>query len=212
MSGDASAAQLRAQAFADVKPSPQQKGSWLRDAARSWKHRQRKAAAERHSKRAAKCARADLISTYYSNVGTEFEAAFEAVLSHLGLRYERLDCKPKRGAPDYLVFFDDSAPVVLELKSRENDNLVGHNQAVEVLGASEIHGHRDKSCVTLCHPGVDPSVPSTILECGRLTVVESPDLGEALLRLCERNLSPAQIHEWLTTPGQAVASDLPFKE
>ncbi len=100
----------------------------------------------------------------------------------------------------------------MELKTKEGDKLVDYNKAVEVLAASEVHGHKETFCVTLCHPGVDPSVPLVIAACGRLSVVESHDLGESLLRLCEGVLTQAQLWQWLATPGQALSGDLPFRE
>jgi len=89
---------------------------------------------------------------------------------------------------------------------------VDYNKAVEVLAASEVHGHKDTFCVTLCQPGIDPSVPLVVAACGRLSVVESTDLGEALLRVCEVSLSRKQLWHWLATPGQALAADLPYRE
>jgi helicase len=72
--------------------------------------------------------------------------------------------------------------------------------------------YRTAFSVTLCHPGVDPSVAPVVAACGRLCVVESVDLGEALLRYCEGSLSNDQLYRWLATPGQALAADLPFVE
>ena len=42
--------------------------------------------------------------------------------------------------------------------------------------------------------------------------MESTDLGEGLLRLCENTLSQQQLWQWLASPGQALAADLPFRE
>jgi helicase len=212
MQGSADADAVRIAIFAKAKPTPQVKSNWLRDACREWKSRQRQRAAERHMKRASRCSHPDLVERFYVSKGTDFERVFEAILSFLKVDFDRLDDKSKVGAPDYLIRLQDSPPLVIELKSKENDKLVDYNKAVEVLAASEIHGYKDSFCVTLCHPGVDPSVPMVIATCGRLSVVESHDLGEALLRLCESTLSQQQLWQWLATPGQALAIDLPFKE
>lgn len=59
---------------------------------------------------------------------------------------------------------------------------------------------------------VDEGAKLVIAECGRLSVVESSDLGEALLRLCEGSLSQNQLYAWLASPGQALANDLPFRD
>lgn len=212
MQGSADADAIRVAIFAKAKPTPQAKSNWLRDACREWKSRQRQRASERHLKRASRCPRPDLVERYYSSKGTDFEKVFEEILGFLKIDFERLDDKNKVGAPDYLVKLQDSPGMIIELKSKENDKLVDYNKAVEVLAASEVHGHRDAFCVTLCHPGVDPSVPMVIASCGRLSVVESNDLGEALLRVCENTLSQQQLWQWLASPGQALAADLPFRE
>lgn len=211
MLGTIEADAARNAAFAKAKPSSQAKSNWVRDACRNWKIDQRKRAAERHTKRANRCQNASLVEEYYSAKGDAFETAFENILNQLGVAFKRLDDKKKTGAPDYLLEFKDSSPIVVELKSKEGDKLVDYNKAVEVLAASEIHGYKDAFCVTLCHPGVDPSVPQAIIPCGRLCVVESGDLGEALLRICEGALSEPQAWQWLCTPGQAVAEDLPYR-
>lgn len=212
MLGSPEADMARAAAFAKAQPSPQAKANWLRDSVREWKKQQRQRSAERHQRRASRCPQATLVQRYYAAKGTDFETAFEEALTFLKIPFQRLDDRTKTGAPDYLLSLLSSPPLIVELKSREGDKLVDYNKAVEVLAASEVHGHRDTFCVTLCHPGVDPSVPMTIAGCGRLCVVESNDLGEALLRVCDGSLTQEQLWQWLATPGQAQSSDLPFRE
>ncbi|MFM0437570.1 DEAD/DEAH box helicase [Paraburkholderia strydomiana] len=211
MLGTQEADQVRLSVFEKVQPSPHAKANWLRDASRQWKQQQRQRTAERHAIRAKRCPHAQQVDTYYTSRGTAFEDAFETAMQLLSIRFRRLDDKTVTGAPDYLLELTESPPLILELKSKLNEKLVDYNSAVEVLAASEIHGYRGAFCVTLCHPGVDPSVPSVINACGRLSVVESHDLGEALLRICEGNLTQAQLWQWLATPGQAKADDLPFR-
>ncbi len=212
MQGSPEASAAREAAFAKVKPSPQAKANWLREACRGWKSQQRQRMAERHSRRTRLCMMANIVERYYVSKGNEFEDVFEEILNYLGIAFEKLDDSAKTGAPDYLVKLQDSPPLIFELKTRNGDKLVDYNKAVEVLAASEVHGHGDTFCVTLCHPGVDPSVPTAIAQCDRLSVVESCDLGEALLRVCENTLSQAQLWKWLATPGQALAGELPFRE
>ena len=151
------------------------------------------------------------LQDFYKLRGVEFEQVFENILSFLKISFKKLDDKTKTGAPDYLIELQDSPPIVFELKSKLADSLVDYNKSVEVLAASEVHGYKDAFCVTLCHPGVDPSVPIVIAACGRLSVVESNDLGEALLRVCEGTLTQAQLYAWLASPGQALTADLPFR-
>ena len=212
MLGSKESDSIRAAVFAKAKPSALAKSNWIRDACRTWKTNQRKRAAERQAKRATHCTRAELIDLFYVSKGEDFEHVFEDVLNFLNIAFHKLDEKLKTGAPDYIIKFKDSPILVIELKSREGEKLIDYNKAVEVLAASEVHGYKDAFCVTLCHPGVDPSVPLVIASCGRLSVVESTDLGEALIRYCEGTINDAQIWQWLATPGQALASDLPFRE
>lgn len=208
--GSPEADQVRVAVFEKIKPSPQAKANWLRDICRDWKKNLRIRIGERHSKRARRCPNVNLVQEFYSSRGTEFETVFEKILTTLHINFEKLDDKTKTGAPDYLINLQDSPPLVLELKSKDGDKLVEYNKAVEVLAASEVHGHKEVFCVTLCHPGVDPSVPMVVASCGRLSVVESTDLGEALLRICEGTLTQNQLWKWLATPGQALIYDLPF--
>lgn len=212
MLGTPEADEIRREAFANVKPSPHAKANWLRDRCRSWKSDQRIRAAERHRERARGCREVGLIDEYYSSRRDDFETIFERILAHIGVAFERLDDRSRIGAPDYLLQLENSPPLVFELKSREGNNLVDYNRATEVLAAAEIHGHKGTFCITLCHPGVDPSVPMAITGSGRLSVVESNDLGEGLLRLCQGRLSQEQLWQWLATPGQALSVDLPYTE
>jgi helicase len=212
MLGTSDADTRRQAAFAGAKPTPQAKANWMRDACREWKKSQRRRAGERQERRAKRCANVELVRRFYSATGDDFEKAFEEVLTTLKVAFERLDDKTKTGAPDYLVRLAGVPSIVMELKTKQGEKLVDYNKAVEVLAASEIHGLREHFCVTLCHPGVDPSVPLVIASCGRLSVVESVDLGEALLRRCEGGLSDAQLFQWLASPGQALASDLPYRD
>lgn len=212
MLGSTAADAGRLSAFARAKPSAQAKANWVRDACRTWKANERKRVSAKHLKRARRCANVDLVARYYETTGVNFEGVFEEILSHLKVPFTRLDDKTKTGAPDYLVEVPLQPPLVIELKSREEGKLVDYNKAVEVLAASEVHGYRTAFSVTLCHSGVDPSVAPVVAACGRLCVVESVDLGEALLRYCEGSLSNDQLYRWLATPGQALAADLPFVE
>ena len=212
MLGTPAADAIRNKAFASIKPSPQIKSNWLRNTCREWKAVQRMKAKDKHVKRAGKTPLANIIEAYYDKKGTEFEDAFESVLDLLQIKFEKLDQKGVLGAPDYLLELNNSPSVIFELKSKTGKGLVDYNGATEVLAASEIHGYKDAFCVTLCHPGVDPSVASVITKCGRLSVVESHDLGEAFVRMAEGRLTQEQLWHWLATPGQALMADIPFKE
>lgn len=212
MLGSPQAEKARIQVFSKIKPTPVVKANWLRDACRVWKQNQRKRLAGKHLNRVKGQTLFDPLKLYYESRGIDFEKAFEEVLCLLSIEFKRLDDKDKTGAPDYMLLLKNYSPIVMELKSKEGDNLVDYNKATEVLSASQIHGYQNEFCVTLCHPGVDPSVPNNIVGCGRLSVVESTDLAEALLRIYMKELTQEQLWEWLATPGQAVIDDLPFKE
>ncbi|MFM5681120.1 hypothetical protein ACET8V_09480 [Aeromonas veronii] len=146
---------------------------------------------------------------YYTSLGTEFEDAFETLLKKVKIKTEKLDTRGKFGAPDFLIIIDNLQPIVIELKTKNGSGLVDYNNATEVLAASEVYNFKNNPCVTLCHPGVDPSIPNLIITCGRLCIVESNDFGEALLRVASNNLSLESFWKWLTTPGQALTRDLP---
>lgn len=211
--GTPEADKIRCDVFFKAKPSAHAKSYLLRDTCKEWKKLEREKAKEKHMKRLkSNQQHVDLIEKYYDYKGNDFENIFEEILTLLNISFIKLDSNAVTGAPDYLVSFENSPSIVFELKSKTGEKLVDYNSATEVLSASEIHGHRDCFCVTLCHPGVDPSVPSVIVNCGRLSVIESHDLGEAFVRLFEGRLTQEQLWHWITTPGQALASDLPFKE
>jgi helicase len=212
MLGDQQADVARIKAFEKAKPAPIVKSNWLRDSSRAWKNEQRRRFAERHIKRAHKWMHADLISQYYELRETKFEHVVEALFTHLNISFKKLDVKGTTGAPDYLLELTESPPLVLEVKTKLNNNFVDYNSAVEVIAAAVVHGYPEAFCVTLCHPGVDPSVPLVIASCGRLSVVESHDLLESLLRLYEGTLTQSQLWKWLATPGQALTTDLPYRE
>ena len=210
MLGSPEADAVRVKVFEKAKPTPLAKSNWARDASRKWKSDERTRRSDRLLRRAKHCPRVDLIQSFFSSKGTDFEKAFEDALTFLKVDFTRLDEKGKTGAPDYLLKLDGCPGLVVELKSKQGDKLVDYNSAVEVLAASEVHGHKTLFCVTVCHPGVDPSVPSVIANCGRLSVVESADLGESLVRLCEKAISHNQLWQWLATPGQGTTEDLPY--
>lgn len=210
MEGSEDKDKIRVHAFAYGQPTPQARANWFRDACRDWKKNKRAEIADWHKRRAAKCAHKKCVEDYYDSFGNAFETAFERALVAVGINFEKMDTKGTTGAADYLIKVDDLQPIVCELKTKENGKLVTYNNAVEVLAAAIVHKHPDKFCITVCHPGVDPAVPTAVADCGKLCVLETADLGEALLRLCEGKLAREKFYQWLTTPGQALISDLPF--
>ncbi len=181
-----------------------------RDAARRWKVSEREYFQRIHIRRATKAQLEALISSLYLSKGTDLERAFEAAMAAIAVECEILDRSGKQAHPDFLIKIEQYPSIVVEIKSRANDNdLVSLNSATEVLSASELIGLRDNFCLTVCSPGIEPSVPSVIESCRRLCVIGISDLSEAILRLKEGTLTRDGFYNWLTTPGVAVMEDLP---
>ncbi|MCX5854991.1 MAG: DEAD/DEAH box helicase [Deltaproteobacteria bacterium] len=124
MLGSSEADEVRVRAFAKVKPAPQAKANWLRDTCRNWKVVHRKRMAGKHLKRARRCPEVKLVEKFYKSTATQFEEVFEEILNVLKIKFERLDDRSSIGAPDYLVMLQDSLPLIIELKSREGNNLI----------------------------------------------------------------------------------------
>ncbi|MBD9627552.1 DEAD/DEAH box helicase [Ensifer sp. ENS06] len=181
-----------------------------RNAAIEWKRSNREHCKSIHLRRAAPHDLAEMVHALYQLRGDDLEGAFERALSSLTIQWEKLDAPNRQAFPDYRIKVEDYEPLIVELKSKRSDNdLVSLNLAMEVLSASELAGYRDHFCITVCSPGVEPSVPATIEGCGRLCVLEISDLVEALLRLAEGRLTRGALQNWITTPGIALAEDLP---
>lgn len=182
----------------------------VRDAAKNWKIQDREHCRKGHLRRAASVDGVGVIDALYLSKGDAFESAFQAAVSFVAIQCERLDARNKQAYPDFLMTIENFPPIVFEIKSKMSETaLVSLNDASEVLTASELIGMKENFCVTLCNPGVEPSVPSTIESCGRLCVVEVADFAEAVLRIREGGLTREEFYNWLTTPGIAVSEDLP---
>lgn len=182
----------------------------IRDAARAWRQDDRNHSKTLHIRRADRLMLRDQIVALYEKRGTDLEQAFSNSLSGLGIPCQPLDQTGRQAFPDFLVSIEDFVPVVVEVKSKVSDgDTVPLNAATEVLAASELAGLRNNPCVTLCSPGVDPSVPTFIEAAQRLCVVDVSDFCEAILRLHEGTLTRSGFYNWLTTPGIALAEALP---
>ena len=182
----------------------------VRNAARSWKTDDRAHWQRIHQRRAERVRLQDVILALYQGRGDALEAAFEDALGTLAISFQKLDEKGKQAHPDYLISIENYDPIIVELKSKQNEtDFVSLNGVTEVLAASELIGYRESFCVTLCNPAVEPSVPAIIEGCQRLSVVEISDLAEAFLRLAEGTLTRQSLQNWLTTPGIADWQSLP---
>jgi len=208
MSGAQESDQARRRALDAIKTT--QLANAVRSAARRWKIEDRTNCKRLHSKRASQFGAFAAIEIFYEARNDAFETAFEGLLSFVAIDFQKLDKRGKIGHPDYLVNIEGLPGLVFEIKSKISDEeVISYNQATEVLAASEIIGMRDNFCVTLCNPGIEPSVPALIEACGRLCVVDACDFAEAILRIREGRLTREGLHNWLTTPGIALREDLP---
>jgi helicase len=182
----------------------------VRDAARRWKVSEREYFQRVHVRRSSKINFEPIISALYASKGTELEGAFAAAMASISIECEPLDRAGKQAHPDFLITIENYPSIVVEIKSKASDSdLVALNSATEVLAASELIGLKENFCLTVCSPGVEPSVPSLVESCRRLCVVSISDLAEAILRLKESSLTREGLYNWLTTPGIAAMEDLP---
>lgn len=183
----------------------------IRNAARIWGRAARSHNRNLHIRRAKAQGCSEEITALYDVRGDQLETMFESALNLVSIPFERLDHGGVRGRPDYALKVEDFPAIVVEIKSRQSDSdTVSLNSATEVLSASELAGLGSSSCVTLCSPCVDPSVPRAIEAAKRLCVVDIADFCEAILRLREGTLTRSGFYNWLTTPGVALTEALPI--
>jgi helicase len=209
MRGDPAAAEARASALSAVGVTDRQASSRLRDAVRGWKAKTRRFLQRTHQRLTKDLDGGALVKRLYEARGNQLEAVLEEVFAGIGVKLTKLDDGTVPGSPDYLLEIEDFHPIVVEVKSKASDSdFVGLNGATEILAASELLGHRDSPCLTICSPAVDPSVAGAIERCRRLCVVDVSDLCGAAIRLRQGRVSKADLYSWLTTPGIATFADL----
>jgi helicase len=181
----------------------------VRDAAKRWKVDDREHCRKYQLRRAANLGAAEIIDALHTHRGDQLEVAFSNALNFVAISHEKIDGKGRIGFPDFLMSIESYPPIVVEIKSKiSSTDTVSLNAAAEVLTASELIGMRDSFCVTLCSPGVEPSVPGLIEKCQRLAVVDVADFAEAILRVREGRLTREDFYNWITTPGIALMEDL----
>jgi hypothetical protein len=188
-------------------PKPEARAAELQALARAWHGKRRERAFQHQSRRLAPEDQ-PLLTAFYESREKDFEAAFEALMTRVGLRYTLFDVRGRPGAFDYLLHIDGRPDVILECKTKQGENLVDLNAARTVLGSAAQYNYGETFCVTLCQPGVDPNVLESLQACTRLCIVETHDFAEALTRLLKHSLTPQAFHDWLTQPGQATAGML----
>ncbi len=149
-----------------------------------------------------------LIESLYVERERAFEGAYEALLLRTGIRFVKFDDGTRVGAFDYILGIDERQELIVECKTKQGQSLVDLTAARVVLASSEQFGYGNVPCVTVCQPGVDPNVPTSLQACSRLTLVETHDLAEAFVRLLQGSLTTAGFHDWLAQPGQAKIETL----
>lgn len=186
----------------------------VREAARNWKVDQRRHFRRRHEKKAVRHGVENIISDLYDMKGKMLEVAVIKAFQDIGIKCRVLDDGTRPAWPDLKIEFVASgmeSDIVAEVKSKERETaLVPLNDAIEVISAAAIAGLSGMPVTTICSPGAEPSVPTAISGCNHLSVVELMDLAEAYLRIKDGNLTIADLHNWLTTPGIALTEYLPF--
>lgn len=209
MRGDAAADEARQAALASVGTSDRGASSRLREAAKSWRVKDRVHCKRLHERRTAAVDGGDLVNRLYTVRGTDLEAVLVEAFEKVGHPLTVIDDGTHPGRPDFLWELDELPPIVIEVKTKmADDQSVGLSSATEVLAASELMGMAGVNCLTICSPGVDPSVPRLIEESGRLCVVDISDLTDAIVRMLRGELAVDAMHNWLTTPGVAAMGDL----
>lgn len=182
----------------------------VRDAVRRWKTADHEFFRKAHAKRAKKVGGEDVVNALYTSKGTDLENAFGEAMSWISVQCTKIDDRGQPARPDFVIGIENFSPIVVEIKSKQSDHdFVPLNSVTEVLSASELIGMRDNFCLTLCSAAVEPSVPSVIESCGRLSAVNIADFVEALLRTREGVLTREGLYNWLTTPGIALKEDIP---
>ncbi len=146
---------------------------------------------------------AEAVKDFYNSWEKEYELKLESLLKLAGVEFELFDDGTRPGSFDYLVSFSGRAPLALECKSKPGGGLVDLNAARVVLASTEQYGHGDKFCTTLCQPGIDPNVLSQLQSCSRLSIVETHDFAEGIIRLIKGVITQEGLYDWLAQPGQA---------
>ncbi|MEX1234608.1 MAG: hypothetical protein WEB56_06440, partial [Roseovarius sp.] len=186
----------------------------VRDAAKEWKFNERKHFKAKHEKSGVRHDCLGLVNAVYTTRGKALETAVLNLIEALGIPCEVLDDGNNPAWPDLKFNFSNlglGPDVIVEVKSKESENaLVSLNDAIEVLSASELVGLGGNPCLTICNPGVEPSVQTAVAGCSRLAILEVSELAEAFLRIKDGNLDLSNFYGWLVTPGVALKDDLPF--
>lgn len=206
--------------FDDLRKAalPSQNGVYfpnlVRNAAKDWKLKERNYFREKHLRKAARHNCVDLVKSVYESTGIGLENVIKSLLTEIGIKCEVLDDGKHPAWPDLKFCFEAigvGPDIVVEVKSKDSaSSLVPLNDAIEVLSASELVGLGNNPCLTICSPGVEPSVQTSISGCKRLCVLEVADLIEAFLRIKDGNLPLSDFYNWLVMPGVALRDDLPF--
>ena len=105
--------------------------------------------------------------------GKLFENKVEALLSAVGIAYERLDDGKTPGAPDLCLGLNHEVQVVTELKTAQGEGMVGLNEATDVIRGAAIVKLEHLPKATLANPGFDPNVNWQARNVRNLALVEA---------------------------------------
>ncbi|WP_363350170.1 hypothetical protein [Methylocystis echinoides] len=149
-----------------------------------------------------------LLENLYATRDLEFQRSLEALLNRAGLSFTLFDDGTRPGAFDYLLHVGERPDLVIECKTKQNNGLVDLNSARVVLASASQYGFDENFCITVCQPGIDPNVPEHLQGCAKLAVVETHDLAAGLVKVIAGVMTPAQLHDWLSQPGQATVETM----
>ena len=156
----------------------------------------------RHLRRASQQPdRRQFIEESYDAIGTDYEAAIEAMLKSLDWSVEKLDDGKRQGMPDFLLKWQ-SRSIVIECKTKQsNEALINKEDAFSVLAKSvDINAdHR----VTIGKPDFAAFCREKAAGARDVTLVPHYCFAEAILRAWEDALSTDDVFTWLLKPGVA---------
>ena len=133
--------------------------------------------------------------------GKSFETKVEALLSAVGIAYERLDDGKTPGAPDLCLGLNRGVQVVTELKTAAGDGMVGLNEATDVIKGAAIVKLEHLPKATLANPGFDPNVHWQARNVRNLALVEACQFVYGISLLACGEVEKAAFLNWLAQPG-----------
>ena len=181
-------------------PDPNNAAQSLKNAVRKYRQDRRKSLWESAIGRAPERLKA-LLEKTVSACGKDFEERVETLLDEVGIEYERLDDGRTPGAPDLCLELNQTGGIVTELKTAQNDGLVGLNESTDVIKGAAIVKLDHLPKVTLANPGFDPNVPWQARKIRDLALVEACQFAYGISLLACGGVDKAVFLNWLARPG-----------